>query len=146
MPSKRRNNGRGKKNKGHANVVRCVNCGRVVPKDKAIKRFQMRQMVDGSSRRDIKENSAYKAEEFTLPKIYVKLEYCVSCGIHARVVRARSKVGRAGAKGDRYKRYTTKLRTNVFTYEAITGTAAIPLGLNDQKLKRFLLNANKDRN
>ena len=146
MPSKRRNNGRGKKNKGHANVVRCVNCGRVVPKDKAIKRFQMRQMVDGSSRRDIKENSAYKAEEFTLPKIYVKLEYCVSCGIHARIVRARSKVGRAGAKGDRYKRYTTKLRTNVFTYEAITGTAAIPLGLNDQKLKRFLLNANKDRN
>ena len=145
MPSKRRNNGRGKKNKGHADVVRCINCARCVPKDKAIKRFQMRQMVDGSSRRDIKENSAYGQQEFTLPKIYVKLEYCVSCGIHARVIRARSKVGRAGAKGDRYKRYTTKLRTNVFTYEAITGTAAIPLGLNEIKLKRFLVNANKDK-
>ena len=72
MPSKRRNNGRGKKNKGRADVVRCVNCGRCVGKDKAIKRFQARSMVDGSSRRDIKENSAYPTENFYLPKIYVK--------------------------------------------------------------------------
>ena len=72
MPSKRRNNGRGKKNKGHATVVRCTNCARCVGKDKAIKRFQMRNMVDGSSRRDIKDNYAYEADAFMLPKIYVK--------------------------------------------------------------------------
>ena len=138
MPSKRRNNGRGKKNKGHADIVRCINCSRCVPKDKAIKRFQMRQMVDGSSRRDIAENSAYGDKNaFQLPKIYVKLAYCVSCGIHARVVRARSAIGRAGAKGDRYKRYTTKLRFNVNTIEEITGTAAIPLGDQSKQL-RFL--------
>ena len=142
MPSKRRNNGRGKKNKGHSDVVRCLNCARCVPKDKAIKRFQMRQMVDGSSRRDLKENSAY--ETFTLPKIYVKQQYCVSCGIHARVVRARSSIGRAGVKGDRYKRYTTKLRSNVNTIEAITGTAAIPLGDNDKMLK-FLRSGNRNQ-
>ena len=59
MPSKRRNNGRGKHNKGHNNVIRCINCAKVVPKDKAVKRFQARNLVDGSSRRDIKENSAY---------------------------------------------------------------------------------------
>merc|ERR1712061_984108 len=85
-------------------------------------------MVDGSSRRDIKENSAYEEQYFNLPKIYVKNYYSVSCAIHARVVRARSSIGRAGAKGDRYKRYTTKLRSYVNTYEAITGTAALPLG------------------
>ena len=72
MPSKRRNNGRTKKNKGHSDVVRCLNCGRITPKDKAIKRFQMRNMVDGSSRRDIKENSAYNDDNFQLPKIYIK--------------------------------------------------------------------------
>ena len=144
MPSKRRNNGRGKKNKGHADIVRCLNCGRCVPKDKAIKRFQMRQMVDTSSRRDIKDNSAYDEKYFALPKIYIKQNYCVSCGIHARVVRARSSVGRAGAKGDRYKRYTTKLRGNVNTIEAITGTAAIPLG-DQSKMLKFLRGGNRGR-
>jgi small subunit ribosomal protein S26e len=39
MPSKRRNNGRGKKNKGRSVMVRCVGSGRAVPKDKAVKRF-----------------------------------------------------------------------------------------------------------
>lgn len=144
MPSKRRNNGRGKCNKGHANVVRCINCARCVPKDKAIKRFQMRQMVDGSSRRDIQENTAYPKETFSLPKIYVKQQYCVSCGIHARVVRARSSIGRAGAKGDRFKRYTTKLRTNVNTIEAITGTAAVPLG-DTKKMLQWLRSGNRDK-
>ena len=74
MPSKRRNNGRGKKNKGHATIVRCVNCGRCIGKDKAIKRFQMRNIVDGSSKRDIKENYAFDEQHFFLPKIYVNGE------------------------------------------------------------------------
>ncbi len=125
MPSKRRNNGRGKNNKGHSNAVRCGNCGRCVGKDKAIKRFQMRNMVDGSSRRDIKENYAYDQEHFNLPKIYVKQHYCVSCAIHARVVRARSAIGRAGVKGQRFVRYTTKVRMNVKDY--FTGGAAVSL-------------------
>ena len=142
MPSKRRNNGRSKKNKGHANVVRCINCGRIVAKDKAIKRFQMRQMVDLSSRRDIKDNYAYDPSNFNLPKIYVKLAYCVSCAIHARVVRVRSSKARAGGKGERFKRYTTKLR-NVKNIEAITGTAAVPLG-DPSKFKKFLNSGNRD--
>ena len=120
MPHKRRNNGRSKKNKGHSDVVRCLNCGRVTPKDKAIKRFQMRNMVDGSSKRDIKENYAYDESNFQLPKIYIKQCYCVSCAIHARVVRVRSQT-----RGDRNKRYTTKLRQHV-REEARTGGFAIP--------------------
>ena len=121
MPTKRRNNGRGKKNKGHSNVIRCLNCGRVHPKDKAIKRFQMRNMVDGSSKRDIEDNYAYDTTEnrLALPKIYVKQCYCVSCAIHARVVRVRSQT-----RGDRDKRYTTKLRQNTKTN--ITGGFALP--------------------
>ena len=118
MPSKRRNNGRGKKNKGHSDVLRCLNCHRIVPKDKSIKRFQMRNIVDGSSKRDIKDNYAYDDSSFNLPKIYVKQCYCVSCAIHARVVRTRSQT-----RGDRDKRYTTKLRRSEHNK---TGGFAIP--------------------
>ena len=125
MPSKRRNNGRSKKNKGRSKTVRCAISGCTVGKDKAIKRFHMRNIVDGSSRRDIKDNYAYAEETFTLPKIYCKMYYSVSVAIHSRIVRARSSTGRAGVKGDRFKRYTTKLRQNVRDY--FTGGAAISL-------------------
>lgn len=119
MPSKRRNNGRNKKNKGHADTVRCTNCGRVVSKDKAIKRFQQRNMVDASSKRDIQENYAYNTADFQMPKIYVKLSYCVSCAIHARIVRNRK-------NEDRKLRYTTRLRHHVRP-ENQTGNASLPL-------------------
>ena len=144
MPSKRRNNGRAKKNKGKSVIVRCCQSGRCVPKDKAIKRFQMRNIVDGSSRRDIKDNFAYDQKYFTLPKIYVKQYYSISCAIHAKIVRVRSAVGRAGAKGDRFKRYTTKLRDNVNTFAALTGTAAIPL--IDQNKFKFLKGPGGEKN
>ncbi len=103
MPTKRRNNGRSKNNKGKSIIVRCINCRRCVPKDKAIKRYQMRNMVDGSSKADIRDSSAYPTEQFYMPKIYVKLAYCVSCAIHAKVVRVRSAQFRK-------TRTTTKLR------------------------------------
>ena len=115
MPSKRRNNGRSKNNKGHSNVINCTNCARIFPKDKAIKRFQMRNMVDGSSKRDIKENFAYDVADFQIPKIYVKLAYCVSCAIHARIVRVRS-------VSSRKNRFTTKARQNL-KEEPTTGPA-----------------------
>mmetsp|Transcript_98688 Transcript_98688/g.136997 ORF Transcript_98688/g.136997 Transcript_98688/m.136997 type:complete len:117 (-) Transcript_98688:341-691(-) len=88
MPSKRRNNGRNKKNRGHTVPVACGNCRRLVPKDKAIKRYTVRDMVDGSSKRDLKDASVYSY--FVVPKLYNKLAYCVSCAIHARIVRVRS--------------------------------------------------------
>ena len=145
MPSKRRNNGRSKKNCGRKGPVRCINCARCVPKDKAIKRFQMRQMVDGSSRRDIKDNYAYntETETFYLPKIYVKQQYCVSCAIHARVVRVRSAIGRAGAKGERFRRYTTKLRYNVTDMKALTASGATALGDEKNLRQHFLKPGNK---
>jgi small subunit ribosomal protein S26e len=87
MPVKRRNHGRNKNNRGYVKPIVCVNCGRLCPKDKAVKRFTIRDIVDASSKKDLEENRAF--ETYIIPKLYIKMQYCISCAIHSRIVKVR---------------------------------------------------------
>ena len=72
--------------------MRCASTGKAIPKDKAIKRFIVRNIVDASSMRDIRDSSAF--ESYALPKIYIKQYYCIEAAVHQRIVRSRSHTDR----------------------------------------------------
>ena len=88
MVKKRRNCGRNRHGRGRTRIVDCSHCKCKPAKDKAIARFSARNMVDAGAMNDLKAACAY--ELYTLPKIYAKNYYCVSCAVHCRIVRVRN--------------------------------------------------------
>merc|ERR1712137_404009 len=92
MTKKRRSGGRNKQGRGHVKRVPCALSGRFVAKDKAVKRFIVRNIVESAAIGDMRDATVY--DGYALPKIYVKMFYCIDSAIHARIVRVRSRTDR----------------------------------------------------
>merc|ERR1711937_403843 len=86
MTKKRRNCGRSKHGRGRVLRVRCESSGALVPKDKAVKRLIVKNILDLSTVRDFGST----IQKYILPKLYRKIYYSISAAIHSRIVRVRS--------------------------------------------------------
>merc|ERR1712216_350013 len=77
----------------------CVFSGKLVPKDKVIVRYIVRNIIESSALRDVQEACAF--EFYTLPKLYFKNTYSIEAAIHNRIVRVRSRSDRRIRSSDK---------------------------------------------
>ncbi len=88
MPKKRESRGRHKGDKGKVSYVQCDNCGRRVPRDKAICITRMYTPVDPQLARELEKKGAI------IMRYPVTKCYCVSCAVHLGIVKVRPEAER----------------------------------------------------
>jgi small subunit ribosomal protein S26e len=84
MPKKRKNRGRHKGDKGHEGVVYCDNCGKQVPRSKAVRMTVPYSPVPGDLARELEKQGAI------VPRYQVMKTLCINCAIFAGVLKVRS--------------------------------------------------------
>ncbi|BHF66596.1 40S ribosomal protein S26 [Sparganum proliferum] len=87
------------------------NCGRACPKEKCVPKFVIRNIAEAVAVKDLNEPSVYTG--YSLPKLFVKLQYCVSCAIHGKILRSRAKKHRRVRIPPKKKEFVRNMQDNL---------------------------------
>jgi small subunit ribosomal protein S26e len=83
MPKKRKNRGRHKGDKGKEPLVYCDNCGKLVPRSKAVRVTVPYSPVPADLARELEKQGAI------IPRYYVTKTYCINCAIFLGILKVR---------------------------------------------------------
>jgi len=84
MPKKRKNRGRHKGDKGRESVVYCDNCGKQVPRSKAVRITVPYSPVPADLAKELEKQGAI------IPRYRIAKTLCINCAIFAGVLKVRS--------------------------------------------------------
>jgi len=85
MAKKRKSGGRKKGQSGKGKSVQCSKCGRITPRDKAKKFTKQVSIVEYQIAKEIRAQGGFVQTKT------IMAYYCVSCAIHSRKIKIRSK-------------------------------------------------------
>ncbi|CCC80841.1 30S ribosomal protein S26e [Thermoproteus tenax] len=83
MPKKRKNRGRHKGDKGHETMVHCDNCGKLVPRSKAVRVTVPYSPVPPDLAKELEKQGAI------IPKYFITRTYCINCAVFFGLIKVR---------------------------------------------------------
>ncbi len=83
MPKKRKNRGRHKGDKGKEPVVYCENCGKMIPRSKAVRITTTYSPVPPDLARELEKQGAI------IPRYQVTKTLCINCAIFLGILKVR---------------------------------------------------------
>lgn len=92
MPKKRKNRGRHKGDKGKESVVYCDNCGKMIPRSKAVRVTVPYSPIPADLAKELEKQGAI------IPRYYITKTYCINCAIYLGVIKVRSEDERKNRK------------------------------------------------
>jgi len=83
VPKKRKNRGRHKGDKGKESVVYCDNCGKMIPRSKAVRVTVPYSPIPADLAKELEKQGAI------IPRYYITKTYCINCAIYLGVIKVR---------------------------------------------------------